>query len=59
MVDFVSFSLAIDTTLDSGVGGMVLFANEVRQQFYSVPGSQTDAIYLVRYPDGERLELDG
>lgn len=30
VVDFVAFSLAIDSTLSEGVGGMVLFANEVR-----------------------------
>jgi E3 ubiquitin-protein ligase synoviolin len=29
MVDLVSFALAMDTTLNVGVGGMVLFANEV------------------------------
>lgn len=29
MVDFVAFCVAIESTLSEGVGGMVLFANEV------------------------------
>lgn len=30
-IDFIMFTIAVDSTMNNGVGGMVLFATEVRR----------------------------
>ena len=57
-VDFVMFMIAVDNTLNNGVGGMVLFATEVRS--YCLRARfRADCVSLVRYFDGKFSQCHG
>ena len=52
LVDFVMLGFAIDSTLNTGVSGMVIFANEV-SAFFPVPLRYLKLYAAVRDPDGQ------
>lgn len=52
MTDLVMFLLALENTLTHGVGGMVLFACEVRSNSYRNAWSSLNAPFEVRDFDG-------
>ena len=64
LVDIVMFAVAVESTLTNGVGGMVLFASEVRRQLlFAVFHGHLCALlltagFLVRDPTRECIELN-
>jgi hypothetical protein len=57
LVDVIAFAVAVNNTMNNGVGGMVLFANEVRLAIRVV--ILLSDMCIVRYSDGQFTEFHG
>jgi E3 ubiquitin-protein ligase synoviolin len=58
LTDFTMFAFAVETTLNHGVGGTVLFASEVGCNMVLELGGLI-VVSIVCDPDGQRAQLRG